>query len=137
MKRKDSLIACLALFISASTELAAAGGWVDCLMTWSEVEANREISNSVIMPLRFHAAVEVMRFEKIKLEAKVQTTTSETLEDGTRVRLSLWQEEAGYRMAYVWEDMDNGIEYELYGQEWFAPTVVWQAHFFGGRLNCD
>lgn len=134
MKRKGNLIACLSLFISASTELAA-DGWVDCTMKWSEVEANREINNSVTMPLRFHAAAEVMRFEKIKLEAKVQGTNSETLEDGTRVRLSLWREEAGYRMSYVWEDMNNGIEYELYGREWFAPNVVWQAHFWGGKAE--
>jgi hypothetical protein len=132
---KGWLVAAMAIIGMTPTALAA-NGWVECTMHWLEVEANGEINTSVTMPLRYHAAAGVMEFEKIKLQAQIQGTNIETLEDGTQIRLAVWTEDAGYRMSYVWQDLNNGIDYEINGQELFAPNVIWQAHFFGGRLNC-
>ena len=133
---KGLIIAAVALIGVTPTALAA-NGWDECTMHWSEIEANGEINTSVTMPLRYHEAAGVMEFEKIKLQAQVQGTNSETLEDGTQFRLAMWREDSGYRMSYVWQDLNDGIDYEIDGLELFAPNVIWQAHFFGGRLNCD
>lgn len=126
-----------AVSISLSATAAVATGWQDCTMLWSEVEANREVVKSVPVAVRYHETARVMKFEKIKLEAHVQETNHQMIDESTQVRLALWQEGNGYRMSYVWQDMNNGQEYDLYGRTWFSPRVVWQAHFFGGTLSCD
>jgi len=126
-----------AVSISLSATAAVATGWQDCTMLWSEVEANREVIQAMPVAVRYHAAAGVMKFEKIALEAHVQGTNSQMIDESTQVRLSLWQENSGYRMSYVWQDMDSGFEYDLYGRTWFSPTVIWQAHFIGGALDCE
>jgi hypothetical protein len=106
-------------------------------MSWAGVEATgQEGGRPGTQAVRYHPETQVMKFEEIALEARVMAANSKFVDDDTRVTLSLWRQDGEYRMTYVWHDMSDGIESEIYGQKKFYPNIIYLMSFYGGQLAC-
>lgn len=125
------------LFCSFGNSKALAADWKDCIMEWQDIEAGtQDMSQQLITRVMFNEDAQVMRFEHIEIEARLQDSTTRFLDDETRIRLSLWEEHGSYRMTYVWHDMKQGLVIARDGGETFVPNIIYLANFFGGTLDC-
>lgn len=118
---------------------AKADGWKECKMHWQDIEwLGLDMSERLTQSLKYHKENQVMQFEGINLDAHVMGVNNQFFDnDETRIRVSLWELDDGYRMTYVWHDMTRGISTQVQGETVFVPSTILVANYFEGRLDCS